>query len=201
MKIQISISAAPSPVRAAKKAVLKVKTTYKEREWWKKMSVEQQAQYLQEHPNSSLAERHNGIVTNVMHKGISTVVNKVKANRIEYKEGFDGLKNFKHGRELSDTQKAGVKKIAKTAALVLVGALALALLFTPAGGAARSITEDFLQHFYHRDPVGDSDAVASADDDDDSNMKDFTEQMALWLKAQDLTKYAKKSKKAKAAKS
>jgi hypothetical protein len=184
--VQLSESKATILPRAVKKAALKIKSTYNEREWWKKLSPQEQADYLQEHPTSSMSVRHNGIVKNIVHAGVSKAVNKIKKNRMEYKEGIDGIKNFKHGRELSDTQKEGVKKIAKAAAAVLVVGLAAALMFTPAGGAAMQITNDFLGKYFNRE---DKEAVAA--DSDDDYAQEFLNELGTWLKTQDVLKYAK----------
>ena len=166
-------------------------------DWWAKLNEKERSQYLKDHPESKMAKRHIGIMKNATHIAMGKIRGTIRKNRMEYKEGFDGIKSFKYGRPLSDSQKAGVKKIVKTAAVVVVAGLALAMMFTPLGGAAMQMTSDYINHLggvaADVDDLfkGNGSGAVASDTTDDKCVDEFLDNFHKWVLTQDISKYSK----------
>lgn len=101
---------------------------------------------------------------------------------------------------MNETDKKGVKKIAKVVGGALLLSLAGIAMFTPLAGLGMQMAESFFQQHFQSGSSESSAAPESVEnkmDADEANMHELSTQMYEWLKTQDVEKLAAKLKQVK----
>lgn len=99
--------------------------------WWKKLTLTEQKKYLREHPNSKKAKRQRIMIRNLSMKAIDHIHQEVRKMHHDYKHGMAGIRALRSGKKMTPEQKEGLKNTGKRVAVILLGALAGAAMFTP----------------------------------------------------------------------
>lgn len=175
-------------------------------DWWDRLSIERQNAYLRKHPNSKKAKRHRGIVRNLVAASLKKIHSHVHKLGHEFKDGMEGLRNFREGRPMTEEQKKGLTKTAKIVGGLVVGALVGIALFTPLGPYAMDLGKLYLDHL--TEGKGDANTSESGTNlgkhlkkekhameaEDEQDLHHMTMDMTNWLLKQDPIKLAKQLK-------
>lgn len=169
---------------------------------------EEQKRFIDYHPGDhdvALKQRVREYGHNAVRKAqhaYRTTRHAVKMGIMKEKHGLKSIDKMLRGRKLNDDEKAGAKRVAKHAGILLLGGLAAAAMFTPLGPFAQVIGDEFFNHvkgFF----TGNSESSVSVSATDEEFSDDETEDSRLdrsaaklsdtmyeWLMSQDPQKLA-----------
>lgn len=119
-------------------------------EWWNKMSLTEQKNYLRKHPKSKKARRWRVGIRNLSKKAIAPIHREIRHMGHTYREGMNGLRNLRSGKKMTDEQKDALKKVAKRMAKILMLSLGAAAMFTPLSGFAMELGDKYADGFKDR---------------------------------------------------
>jgi hypothetical protein len=168
--------------------------------WWEKLNADEQDAYLKRHPKSTRRKTHaNGVTKHVMMLASNEVHKHVKALGKNYRWGMKGIRALRSGQPMTPGQKQGLKKTAAVVAGLALVAVAGLALFTPLGGMAMEIGEEYIKHLQGQNS-GEASASA-ADEPEDKNdaatLDEFQQGLTAWLVKQDPKELAARLIKAK----
>lgn len=150
-------------------------------EWWNKMSMTEQKEYLRKHPKSKKARRWRVGIRNMSKKAMGAIHREVRHMGNTYRQGMGGLRNLRNGKKMTEEQKDALKKVAKRMAKILMLSLGTAAMFTPLSGFAMELGDKYADGFKDRSKELESDhekrrfrKVDGVEVDEDGNPKQPT---------------------------
>lgn len=129
----------------------------------------------------------------------------VKMGIMKEKYGLRSIDKMLRGGKLSDDEKAGAKRVAKHAGVLLLGALGAVAMFTPLAPFASVLGDEFFTNVSHFFRGSSESSVAESEDDEDAGFSsddapsaplnkmagNLTDKMQEWLMSQDPEKLAR----------
>lgn len=156
--------------------------------WWLKLPEDKKSAYIQKHPGSKYAKEHNRLKNTVKRAVKRKTKQVVESAKTNVKTAGRSVSSVMNGTATPE-QRTLVKKLAVGFAMAALGGLVLAAAFTPLGGYAMEVGEQFLREWGSK--FADLDASSESSDDgqdvdpDVAALDKFQADLSNWIVSQD----------------